>query len=206
MENRLMKLLSVALIVAMVMVGLVVAYVYYYYTAQIPVLVETPKIQWAQGTDASNPLIGTNSTWCQISLGKLEPNATTVYTDALNFTVLSASTNMKLEITSVTDTNTIIWGIRFYIYQSGASSSTLTLVDGATVSIPSTNGGNPVDQVGYRQSSAPSGYGSTLPPPVDSNGFTGTSLTTYIIAVEAYGKDGILTTQSATIELSLIWS
>jgi hypothetical protein len=203
MENRLRNLLSIAFILAIILVGLVVAAVFYYYTAQVPVSVETPKIQWVTGTDISAS-IGTNTTWCQISLNKLEPNATTVYTNALEFTVLSASTNMKLEIASVTDTNTIVWGIRFYIYQSGSSSNTLTLVDGGTVSIGGTNGNTPVDQVGYRQASATSGYGSTSTP-ADSNGFAGTSSTTYIIVIEAYGKDGILSTQTATIELRLIW-
>jgi len=205
MENKLVKLLGIALIMAMVMVGFVVAYVYYYYTAQIHVSVETPKIQWVQGTDVSAS-IGTNTTWCQISLNNLEPNATTVYTNALEFTVLNVSTNMKLEIVSITGTSTIIWGIRFYVFQSGGSSSTLSLVDGSSVSIPGTDGSsNPVDQVGYRQSGAPFGYGS-MSTPVDSNGFAGTSSVTYIIAIEAYGKDGISTTQTATVELRLIWS
>jgi hypothetical protein len=197
MENRLRNLLSIAFIMAIVLVGLVFAMAYYYYSVHVPVSVETAKIQWKTGTDISASM-GTNTTWCQISLGKLEPNATTVYTDALNFTVLSGSSNMKLEISSVTDTNNIIWGIRFYIYQSGGSSSTLQLVDGGSVSVGGTNGSAAIDSVGY-------GYGSTSQP-VDSNGFVGTSATTYIIAIEACGKDGILITQTADIQLKLIWS
>jgi hypothetical protein len=203
MENKLAKLLSVAFIIAIVMVGLVISAVYYYYTAHIPVSVETPNIQWLTGTDISAS-IGTNNTWCQIKLTGLEPNATTVYTNALEFTVLSVPANMKLEIASVTDGSGIVWGIRFYVYENGSSSSTLKLVDGGSVSISSTNGNNATDQVGYAQAGAPSGYGSTTTP-ADSNGFTVTSPATYIIVIEAYGKDGILTTQTATIELRLIW-
>jgi hypothetical protein len=203
MENKLTKLLSVAFIIAIVMVGLVISAVYYYYTAHIPVSVETPKIQWLSGTDI-NASIGTNNTWCQITLTRLEPNATTVYTNALEFTVLSVPANMKLEIASVTDTSTIVWGIRFYVYQSGSSNSTLKLVDGGYVSIQGTDGNAPVDQVGYRQNGATAGYGSNSTP-ADSNGFLPTS-TTYIIVIEAYGRDGITTTQTATIELRLIWS
>ncbi|HXX87120.1 MAG TPA: hypothetical protein VEH86_01570 [Candidatus Acidoferrum sp.] len=204
MAIRLRNLVSIALIMAIVLVGLVVAAVYYYYTARVTVSVETPKIQWITGTDISAS-IGTNTTWCQISLSKLEPNATTVYTNALEFTVLSsAPTNMKLEIASVADANTIIWGIRFYVYQSGASSSTLSLVDGGSVSVTGTNGNTPVDQVGYRQPGASSSYGSASTP-ADSVGFAGTSSTTYIIAIEAYGRDGILSSQTASIELRLIW-
>ena len=190
----------------MLSVTLVAATIYYYYTAQVPVSVETPKINWVTGSDIA-ATIGTNLTWCQISLSKLQPNATTVYTSALKFTVLSASgaSGMKLQMASVTDTNTIIWGIRFYIYKSGASSTTLTLVDGGSVSVGSTDGAAAVDAVGYRQSGAASGYGSTTTP-ADSTGFTGAASTTYIIVIEAYGKDGILSTQTATIQLRLIWS
>jgi hypothetical protein len=187
-------------------VTLVAATIYYYYTAQVPVSVETPKVKWVTGSDIA-ATIGTNLTWCQISLSKLQPNATTVYTNALKFTPLanSTTTGMKLEVASVTDTNTIIWGIRFYIYVSGASSTTLSLVGGGSVSISGTDGAAAVDAVGYRQSDASSGYGSTSTP-ADSTGFTGWTYNTYIIVIEAYGKDGILSTQTATIQLRLIWS
>jgi len=109
------------------------------------------------------------------------------------------------KVASVTDSNTIIWGIRFYIYVSGASSTTLSLVDGGSASISTTDGSTAVDAVGYRQSGASSGYGS-ISTPADSTGFTGWTYNTYIIAIEAYGKDGILSTQTATIQLRLIWS
>jgi len=196
----------IAGIILMLSVTLVLATIYYYYTAQVPVSVETPKVQWVTGSDIT-ATIGTNNTWCQISVSKLQPNATTVYTSALKFTVVSASaaSGMKLQIASITDTNTIIWGIRFYIYKSGASSTTLTLVDGGSVSIGTTDGNTAVDAVGYRQSGANANYGSTSTP-ADSTGFTGAADTTYIIVIECYGKDGILSTQTATIQLRLIWS
>lgn len=208
MENRARTLLGlkVVLVIVMVLVALVSAVIYYYYTAQVSISVEAPKVQWVTGTDIS-ATIGTNTTWCQISLSNLEPNATTVYTNALKFTVVSASgaSGMKLEIASVTDTDTVIWGIRFYIYESGAGSTILTLVDGVSVSIGSTDGNAAVDAVGYRQSGANTNYGSTTTP-ADSTGFTGAASTTYIIVIEAYGKDGILSSQSATMQLRLIWS
>lgn len=208
MENKLRTLVSVkvALAIAMVSLVLVAATIYYYYTAKVPVSVEVPKLKWVTGSDIT-ATIGTNYTWCQISLSKLQPNATTVYTSALKFNVTTASgsSGMKLQIASVTDSDTIIWGIRFYIYKSGVSSTTLTLVDGGSVSIGSTDGNAAVDAVGYRQSGATSGYGSTSAP-VDSSGFTGALNTVYIIVIEAYGKDGILSTQTATIQLRLIWS
>jgi len=207
-KRRLGTLLTAKIAVALLLISvtLVAATIYYYYTAKVPVSVETPKINWVTGSDIS-ATIGTNTTWCQISVSKLQPNATTVYTSALKFTVVSASaaSGMKLEVASISDTDTIIWGIRFYIYKSGASSTTLTLVDGGSVSIGSTDGTAAVDAVGYRQSSAASGYGSTTTP-ADSTGFTGAASTTYVIVIEAYGKDGILSTQTATIELRLIWS
>jgi hypothetical protein len=198
--------MALALMLLTATVSLVAATVYYFYNAKVPISVETPKIQWVTGTDIS-ATISTNSSWCQISLSNLEPNATTLYTSALKFTVLSASqsSGMKLEIASITDTNSIIWGIRFYIYKSGASSTTLTLVDGGSVSIGSTDGNIAVAAVGYRQSGASSSYGLTSTP-ADSSGFTGAASTTYIIVIEAYGKDGILSSQSATIQLRLIWS
>lgn len=208
LRNRVRAILSakVAAIILLLFVTLVTATIFYYYTAKVPVSVEAPKIEWETGSDIS-ATIGTNKTWCQVSVSKLQPNATTVYTNALKFKVLtaSASNGMKLQIASVTDSNSIIWGIRFYMYTSGASSTTLTLVDGGSVSIGSTDGAAAVDAVGYRQSGATAGYGSTSTP-ADSTGFTGALNTVYIIVIEAYGKDGILTTDTATIELRLIWS
>ncbi len=208
LKTRVRALLSakIAAVMLMLSVTLVAATIFYYYTAKVSVSVEAPKIQWVTGDDIS-ATIGTNDTWCEISVSKLQPNATTIYTSALKFTVLTASaaSGMKLQIASVIDSSTIIWGIRFYIFTSGASSTTLTLVDGGSVSIGSTDGAVAVDEVGYRQSGAAAGYGSTSTP-ADSSGFTGASGTTYIIVIEAYGEDGILTTDTATIQLRLIWS
>ncbi len=200
------RIVIVALVIALVSATLVAAAIYYYYTAQVQINVETPKITWVTGGDIVAS-IGTNKTWCQITMNNLEPNATTVYTNALKFTVdtASAASGMALQITTLTDTNTIIWGIRFYIFTQGASSTSLTLVDGGNATIGTTDGVSAVAAVGYRQSSASSGYGSTSIP-TQSSGFTGSASTTYIIAIEVMGKDGILTTQTATLQLKLLWS
>jgi hypothetical protein len=203
---RASRIAIVGFIIALVSVTLVAAAIYYYYTAQVQVTVEAPKITWVTGSDIAAS-IGTNKTWCQITISNLEPNATTVYTNALKFTVgtSSSSSGMALQVTTLTDTNTIIWGIRFYVFTSGASSTSLTLVDGGNATIGSTDGSTTVAAVGYRQSGASSSYGSTSVP-TQSSGFTGTASTTYIIAIEVMGKDGILTTQTATMQLKLLWS
>lgn len=203
---RATRIIIVALIIALVSVTLVAASIYYYYTAQVQVNVETPKITWLTGGDITAS-IGTNKTWCQITINNLEPNATTVYTSALKFTVgtASAASGMTLQITTLTDTNAIIWGIRFYIFTQSTLSTSLTLVDGGNATIANTDGNSAVAAVGYRQSSASSGYGSTSVP-TQSSGFTGSASTTYIIAIEVMGKDGILTTQSASMQLKLLWS
>jgi hypothetical protein len=193
--------------IALAAVTLVAAAIYYFYTAQVQVNVETPKVTWASGTDMTATL-GTNKTWCQITINNLEPNATTCYTDALNFTVggTNSSTNgMSLQIISVSDTNTIIWGIRFYVFTSGTSSTSLTLVDGGTVTVGSTNGASSLAAVGYRQANANSSYGSTSLPAL-SGGFTGVNSTTYIVTIEVMGKDGILTTQTASLLMKLLFS
>jgi hypothetical protein len=95
--------------------------------------------------------------------------------------------------------------MRFYVFTQGASSTSLTLVDGGNATIATTDGNSAVAAVGYRQSGASSSYGSTSVP-TQSSGFTGSAGTTYIIVIEAMGKDGILTTQSATLQLKLLWS
>jgi hypothetical protein len=208
MQNRAKTLLyiKIAVIIAVISATLVAATIYYYYTAKVPVSVEAPKVRWVAGSDISAS-IGTNSSWCQISLSNLEPNATTVYTSALKFTIVTASSSsgMKLQIASVTDTNSIIWGVRFYIFRSGASNTTLRLVEGGWVTVNNTDGTAAVDAVGYKQSGNASNYGSTTTPAY-SSGFTGQASTTYVIVIEAYGKDGILSAQTATIQLRLIWS
>jgi hypothetical protein len=206
-RSRTLRITIGALIVALASIMLVVAAIYYFYTAEVQVNVEAPKVIWASGNDITATL-GTNKTWCQITISNLEPNATTCYADALNFTVggNGSSTNgMSLQIISMTDTNNIIWGIRFYVFASGASSTNLTLVDGGNVTISGTNGASSVTAVGYRQSGASSSYGSTSVPSL-SGGFTGSANTTYVVAIEVMGKDGILTTQSATFQLKLLWS
>ena len=208
LKNRLRALLSakIVAVVLLLSVTIVAATIFYYYTIKVQVSVEAPKIQWVTGDDIA-ATIGTNDTWCEISLSKLQPNATTVYTSALKSTVLAASaaSGMKLQVASLTDTSAIIWGIRFYIFTSGAGSTDLTLVDGGVVTVSGTDGGAAVAEVGYRQSGAPAGYGSTTTP-TESGGFTGAAATTYIIVIEAYGEDGILTTDTADIELKLVWS
>jgi len=203
---RVSRIVIVGLIIALASITLVAAAIYYYYTAQVQISVETPKVTWVTGSDIAAS-IGTNKTWCQITMSNLEPNATTVYTNALKFTVgtTSGSNGMALQVTTLTDSNTIIWGIRFYVFTQGASSTSLTLVDGGNATIGTTDGNSAVAAVGYRQSGASSSYGSTSVP-IQSSGFTGTASTTYIIAVEAMGKDGILTTQTATLQLKLLWS
>ncbi len=200
------RIIIIGMIIALTLVTLVSAAIYYFYYAQVQVSVETPKVSWVTGSDIAAS-IGTNKTWCQIAISNLEPNATTVYTNALKFTVgtTSSANGIALQVGALTDTNTIIWGIRFYIFTQGASSTSLTLVEGGNATIDSTDGNSAVAAVGYRQAGAASGYGSTSVP-VQSSGFTGSSGTTYIIAVEVIGKDGILTTQTATLQLKLTWS
>lgn len=197
---------KIVAVVLLMFVTVVAATIFYHYTAKVPVSVEAPKIEWITGTDIS-ATIGTNKTWCQISLSKLQPNATTVYTNALKFKVLatSAASGMKVQVASLTDGNNIIWGIRFYIYKSDSTDKDLTLVDGGLVTVGSTDGNDTVAEVGYRQSGAPAGYGSTTIP-TESSGFTGTVNEIYIVVIEAYGKDGISTTDTADIELKLVWS
>jgi hypothetical protein len=203
---RASRIIIVALIIALASIALVAAAIYYYYTAQVYVNVETPKVIWVTGSDIT-AVIGTNSTWCQITVNNLEPNATTVYTNALKFTVNTASSSngMGLQIGTVGDSNSIIWGIRFYIFNPGASSTSLTLVDGGNATISGTDGNQPLGQVGYRQAGANSGYGSTTVP-TQSSGFTGAATTTYIIAIEVKGAAGISTTWTANMQLKLLWS
>jgi hypothetical protein len=203
---RASRIIIAAIVIALVSITLVAAAIYYYYTAQVQVNVEAPKVTWVTGSDVVAS-IGTNKTWCQITIGNLEPNATTVYTNALKFTVNSASSasGMAVQVTTLTDSSSIIWGMRFYVFTQAASSTSLTLVDGGNATIGSTDGNQPVAQVGYRQSGANVNYGSTTVP-TQSSGFTGSSGATYIIAIEVMGKDGILTTQTATLQLKLLWS
>ncbi|MGA9387709.1 MAG: hypothetical protein WBV70_02655 [Candidatus Bathyarchaeia archaeon] len=205
-RTRASRIIIVVLTIALASITLVAAAIYYYYTAQVQVTVESPKVTWLTGSDITAS-IGTNKTWCQITIGNLEPNATTVYTNALKFTVgtSSSSNGMALQVTTLADTNTIVWGIRFYVFTQGASSTSVTLVDGGNATIGSTDGNIAVAAVGYRQSGASSGYGS-ITVPTQSSGFTGSASTTYIIAIEVMGKDGILTTQSASLQLKLLWS
>ncbi|MEM2935591.1 MAG: hypothetical protein QW231_00240 [Candidatus Bathyarchaeia archaeon] len=148
--------------------------------------------------------IGTNKTWAQIGVSKLQANATTVYTSALKFKALAAGT-VKLQITSVTDANSIIWGVRLYVFKAGGSSTDLTLVNQCTVTVGGTDGNAAVAQVGYRQSGAPSGYGGTTTPQ-ESGNISAAIDDVYVIVIEIYGKDGILDSQSATIQLKLVWS
>lgn len=182
--------------------ALVAATLYYYYTASVPVSVETTKIEWQTGTDIS-ATIGTNKSWCQIALNSLQPNATTVYTSALKFKVLADGT-VKLEIGSITDSNSIIWGVRFYIFKTGASSSNLTLVNWGNVTVSDTDGLSSKAEVGYRQSGALSGYGGTTTPQV-SGIISASADDIYVIVIEIYGKEGILSTQSASMQLRLSW-
>jgi hypothetical protein len=205
MENKLRTLLSVkvALTIAMVSLVLVAATIYYYYTSTVTVSVEAPKINWVTGGDVAATISG-NKSYCTVSISKLQPNATTVYTSALKFTVVAAGT-IKLQIASVTDSNSIIWGMRFYIYKSGASDKNLTLVDGGQVTVGSTDGGGPVAQVGFYQTGANTNYGTLIGSlPAGSTGFAATT-TTYIIVLEAMGEETCQTTESATINLRLIW-
>lgn len=207
MQRKASRIIVVAFIIALASIGLVAATVYYFYTAQVTVNVEKPKVTWVTGSDIAATL-GTNQTWCQITINNLEPNATTCYTSALSFTLgtTGSSTNgMALQIASVTDTNLIIWGIRLYVFTSGGSSSSLTLVNGASVTVGSTNGATNVSSVGYRQAGASVLYGSTAVPSV-SNSFTGSASTTYTIVIEVIGKDGINTSMSATLGLMLQFS
>ena len=200
------RIIVIALTIALVLIALVAAAIYYYYTAEIQVNVEAPRVTWVTGSDITAS-IGTNKTSCQITINNLEPNATTVYTNALKFTVNTASSTngMAVQLTNLADSGNIIWGIRFYVFTEGGSSTSLLLVDGGNATIGSTDGNVPVAQIGYRQSGANSNYGSiTLP--TQSTGFTGSMGTTYIVAIEVMGNDGILTTQTATLQLKLLWS
>lgn len=173
--------------------------------AQLSVSVAPLGVRWSNGGDA---IAATDaSEWCLIFLNNLEPNATTVYTDALKFTLVSNSvvSNMKLEIASVTDSNGIIWGIRFYMFKSGTSTTALTLVDGSSVSIDDTDGNAVICSVGYRHADADPGYGSSTTP-ADSTAFNGSYSTTYTIAAEVHGRDGILSTQAATLQIGVVGS
>ena len=203
---RASKIIIAALVIALVSITLVAFAIYYYYNTQVYVNVETPKVTWVSGSDIAASL-GTNGTWCQITMNNLEPNATTVYTDALNFTVNtdSSSSGMVLQILTVSDSNSIIWGVRFYVFNPGASSTSLTLVDGGNATINNTDGNQPIAQVGYRQATANSGYGSTTVP-IQSSGFTGVAAKTYIIAIEVKGAAGISTGSTANMGLKLLWS
>lgn len=177
----------------------------YHCFAQLPVSVGPSRVRWSTGKDSVAAMDANE--WCEISLIRLEPNATTVYTDALEFAPLSNSvvSSMKLEIASVIDSNGIIWGIRFYVFRSGTSTTTLTLVDGVSASIGNTDGSTAICAVGYRHADADPSYGSTTTP-VDSTVFTEPHPTAYTIAAEVHGKDGILSNQAATLQLRIVWS
>lgn len=205
-KRRLRALLSTKIAVALLLISVitVAATIYYYYTSTVTVSVEAPKINWVTGGDVAATISG-NKSYCTVSIDHLQPNATTVYTSALKFTVLNNGT-VKLQIASVTDNNGIIWGMRFYIYETGAGSRDLELVDGSHVTVTSIVDQTPVDVVGYRASGAPSGYGDTTPP-IYSTGFDETAATTtYVIVLEAYGEETCQVGESATIELRLIWT
>lgn len=177
----------------------------YYCIAQSPVSAAPSRAIWSTGSDAIAKVDA--SGWPEICLSGLEPNATTVYTDALKFTLFSQSavSQVRIEIASVIDSCGIIWGIRFYVFKSGTSTTTLVLVDGGLVPIDNTDGTAAVCTVGYRQPDAYLGYGETATP-VDSKAFTGADSAAYTVAVEVCGKDGILSTQAATLQLELVWS
>jgi hypothetical protein len=204
---RASKIILAALAIVLASITLVAVAIYIYYSAQVQVGVETPKVTWTSGSDMT-AITGTNKTSCQITLGNLEPNATTVYTSALKFTIGSTSSGsggMALQILTVTDSDGIVWGIKLYVFTQGASSTSLTLVDGGNATILNTDGGSAIATVGYRQSGASSGYGSATYP-TESSGFTGNAGTTYVIAIEVMGKDGISTASTASIQLKLVWS
>lgn len=172
-------------------------------TLRIPGLAETPRIEWLPGSDIT-PVIAAENVCFQITL---HPRATTVYTNALKFKALSTSqpNGIRLQISAVTDNNRIIWGLRFYIFKSGSNSTNLAFADNGAASVDNTDSNAAIDAVGYRHPDAPSEYGSTTTP-VDSTGFTGAQDTTYIIAIEASGRDGILSTQTAALQLTLVWA
>lgn len=190
--------------VSMVLLTIVMA-TSYYCIAQSPVSAAPSRVMWSAGSDAIAKIDVNERP--EISLSGLEPNATTVYTDALRFTLLPQSvvSHMRIEIASVIDSHGIIWGIRFYVFKSGTSTTTLLLVDGGSVPIDNTDGTAAVCVVGYRHADACLDYGETTIP-VDSKAFTGADSAAYRIAVEVYGKDGILSTQAATLRLELVWS
>jgi hypothetical protein len=198
---RVFLAIKIIMVLLVASTALVAATIYYYYTSNVPISVETPKVEWQTGTDIS-ATIGANSTWCQIS-PNVQPNATTVYTSALKFKVLSDGT-VNLQIGSVTDSNLIIWGVRFYVFQTGASDYNLTLVNWGNVTVSSTDGLSPKAEVGYRQSGALSGYGGTTIPQV-SGAISASADDIYVIVIEIYGKESISPTQSATIQLRLSW-
>jgi hypothetical protein len=172
-------------------------------TLRIPVSAKTPRIEWLLGSDIT-PVVDEENVRFQITL---YPRATTVYTNALKFKVVGTSqpNSMRLQISAVTDTYCIIWGMRFYIFKSGSNSTNLTSAGNGVISIDNTDGNTAIDAVGYRHIEAPSEYGSTTTP-VDSTGFTGVGDTAYIIAIEASGRDGILSTQTAALQLMLVWA
>jgi len=176
----------------------------YYCIAQSLVSAAPSRVIWSTGSDTIAK-IDTNGQ-PEISL-TIEPDVTTVYTDALKFTLLSQSdlSYVKIEIASVIDSHGIIWGIRFYVFKSGTSSTALTLVDRSLVSIDNTDGTNAICALGYRRADACLDYGETTTP-VYSKAFTGVDSAAYTIAVEVYGKDGILNTQGVTVQLELVWS
>lgn len=96
---RTSRIIIVAMVVVLALISLVAAAIYYFYYAQVQVSVETPKVSWVTGSDIAAS-IGTNKTWCQIAISNLEPNATTVYTNALKFTVgtTSSASGMALKL------------------------------------------------------------------------------------------------------------
>jgi len=196
----------ILLLLAVATIGTASAAIMYYYIVSIPTIQsQAPKIQILAGDDVT-PTIGTNSTWVKLSISRLQPNATTVYTSFLKFKLLETpTTGVKLQIPLFTDTDNIIWGVRLYVFKTGASNYALTLVEGSRVTVGSTDGNAPVGQLGYRQTGASSGYGGTTLPQESSDLTESPQANdTYVIVTEIYGKDGILTSQSAVMQLRII--
>jgi hypothetical protein len=189
--------------VSMVLLAIISA-TSYYCIAQLPVSAAPSRVIWSAGSDAIAKIDANGQP--EISL-TIEPNVTNVYTDALKFTLLSQSdlSHVEIEIASVIDSDGIIWGIRFYVFKSGTSTSALALVDGGLVPIENTDGAAAVCAVGYRQSDACLGYGETTTP-IDSKAFNAAGSAAYKVAVEVCGRDGILSGQAATLLLELVWS
>ena len=189
--------------VSMVLLAIILA-TSYYCIARSPVSAAPSGVIWSAGNDAIAKIDVNGQP--EISL-RLEPDVTTVYTDALKFTLLSQSdsSHVKIEIASVTDSDGIIWGIRFYVFKPGTSTTTLALVCGGSAPIEDTDGGAAVCAVGYRQSNASLGYGETTTP-VYSKAFSGADSNTYTVAVEACGKDVIPSAQTATLLLEVVQS